>query len=207
MFRRKSLTFQPPVRSIRWAFERRLPYGNQRPRLLAFISTFDKKGGALHHRHAQLCSSSGLVTSRVPDEGRPQVSFVLRQRSSTLSTLSTLSKQQSSIDDIVANSTSTTSMSASALLDTQAAAPAGSSHSPLWSPLTIPPNKTRTFAFLRSINDKYSLHLSNYEDLWKWSVDHPSEFWDAVWDDTDVLGVKGQRGAVSSIKVGLERGT
>ncbi|KAG8952658.1 hypothetical protein FRC04_004020 [Tulasnella sp. 424] len=86
-------------------------------------------------------------------------------------------------------------MSASALLDTQAAAPAGSSHSPLWSPLTIPPNTTRTFAFLRSINDKYTLRLSNYEDLWKWSVEHPSEFWDAVWDDTDVLGVKGQRGA------------
>lgn len=194
MFCRKSLTFQPPVRSIPWAFERRLPYGNQSPRLLAFISTLNKNGVALHHRRRPC---SGLVTSRVPDEGRSQVSFVLRQRSSsTLSTLSTLS-QQSSIDDIIANSTST-SMSASALLDTQAAAPAGSSHSPLWAPSTIPPNTTRTFAFLRSINDKYNLHLLNYEDLWKWSVEHPSEFWDAVWDETDVLGVKGQRGAVSS---------
>ncbi|KAG8906574.1 hypothetical protein FRC01_007959, partial [Tulasnella sp. 417] len=85
--------------------------------------------------------------------------------------------------------------SASALLDTQAAAPPGSSHSPLWSPLTNPPSTTRTFAFLRSINDKFQLNLSSYEALWKWSVEHPSEFWDAVWDETDVLGVKGDAGA------------
>ncbi|KAG9050543.1 hypothetical protein FS837_004727 [Tulasnella sp. UAMH 9824] len=83
-------------------------------------------------------------------------------------------------------------MSASAPLDTQAAAPP---HSPLWSPTTNPPNTTRTFAFLRSINSKFQLNLSTYEDLWKWSVEHPSEFWDAVWDETDVLGVKGDAGA------------
>lgn len=198
MFRCKSLT---PVRSTHWAFERRSPppspYGNHCPRLLAFIWN---GRAALHHRRTQLCSS-GLVTSRVPEHDstlqtrQHRVSFSLRQRSSTLSTLSTLSRE-SLIDDTLANPTSF-SMSASAPLDTQAAASPGSSHSPLWSPTTNPPNTTRTFAFLRSINTKFQLNLSTYEDLWKWSVEHPSEFWDAVWDETDVLGVKGDAGAVS----------
>ncbi|KAG8986406.1 hypothetical protein FRB90_004043, partial [Tulasnella sp. 427] len=86
--------------------------------------------------------------------------------------------------------------SASAILDTPP-----SSHSPLWSPLTTPPSETRTFAFLRSINEKYRPQpttLSTYEELWKWSVEHPAEFWDAVWDETDVLGVKGSSGAAVS---------
>lgn len=200
MFRCKSLT---PVRSTHWAFERRSPlpspYGIRSPRLLAFMCN---AGAALHHRRTQLCSS-GLVTSRVPvndstlQRRQHRVSFSLRQRSSTLSTLSTLARESLIDDTLVANPTSLSTMSASAPLDTQAAASPGSSHSPLWSPTTNPPNTTRTFAFLRSINSKFQLNLSTYEDLWQWSVEHPSEFWDAVWDETDVLGVKGDAGAVS----------
>jgi len=32
----------------------------------------------------------------------------------------------------------------------------------------------------------------NFENLWKWSVDHPEEFWSKLWDYTKIIGDKGQ---------------
>ncbi|ORZ28038.1 acetoacetate-CoA ligase [Lobosporangium transversale] len=37
------------------------------------------------------------------------------------------------------------------------------------------------------INQKHSLALANYHDLWKWSVDEIEKFWTAVWDYTHVI--------------------
>ena len=69
----------------------------------------------------------------------------------------------------------------------------------LWSP----PNggqDTATFRFLRQVNGQHNLSLQTYSDLWAWSTspENTSRFWDDVWDFTQVLGVKGERGAVGT---------
>ena len=37
------------------------------------------------------------------------------------------------------------------------------------------------------INTKYGEHLSNYEELHKWSVAHYDKFWQEVWDMTEIV--------------------
>ncbi|TFK91828.1 acetoacyl-CoA synthetase [Polyporus arcularius HHB13444] len=59
----------------------------------------------------------------------------------------------------------------------------------LWTPTN--PDATRTFKFLNRINAEYSLSLSSYFDLYKWSTAHIDKFWSAVWDETDIIGFKG----------------
>lgn len=59
----------------------------------------------------------------------------------------------------------------------------------LWRPTQ--PTTTRTHAFRQSVNEKFSLSLQSYEDLWEWSIGSPAEFWDLVWDETEVVGEKG----------------
>ena len=60
-------------------------------------------------------------------------------------------------------------------------------------PLYTPPDpeKTRLYAFMNKVNEKHGLKLSNYSELYKWSTDRIGEFWDAVWDETQVIGEKG----------------
>lgn len=69
----------------------------------------------------------------------------------------------------------------------------------LWSPKDL--DRTGTHRFLRRINSRRNddlPHLSSYEDLWNWSTEDVSEFWNEVWDATEVIGQKGSDGAVSS---------
>lgn len=59
----------------------------------------------------------------------------------------------------------------------------------LWLPHS--PESSRTFRFLEKIRDKYSIDISSYHDLYKWSTDHIDKFWSEVWDETEVCGYKG----------------
>lgn len=65
---------------------------------------------------------------------------------------------------------------------------------PLWTPPN--PSITRTYALLRSINALHHLEppLKTYADLYQWSIDHVDLFWDAVWDETGIIGEKGKGG-------------
>lgn len=54
------------------------------------------------------------------------------------------------------------------------------------------PETSATFRFLHRINVEHSLALSSYHDLYKWSTENIDKFWNAVWDATDILGVKGR---------------
>ncbi|KAF8592338.1 acetoacetate-CoA ligase [Ramaria rubella] len=60
---------------------------------------------------------------------------------------------------------------------------------PLWS--SPDPYGTRTFRFRDTINRKYNLSLSSYEDFYKWSIENIADFWSTVWDETGVIGYKG----------------
>ncbi|KAK2629737.1 hypothetical protein QTJ16_000557 [Diplocarpon rosae] len=48
------------------------------------------------------------------------------------------------------------------------------------------PESTRMMKFMRGVNNKFVLNLETYDDLYKWSIDHLSEFWGEVWDFTGV---------------------
>ncbi|KAL1606232.1 hypothetical protein SLS60_003634 [Paraconiothyrium brasiliense] len=54
------------------------------------------------------------------------------------------------------------------------------------------PQSTPMFRFLHSVNQKYGLQLSSYEELHKWSVDHIDKFWGCVWQ---FVGVRAKTGA------------
>lgn len=60
-------------------------------------------------------------------------------------------------------------------------------------PLYVPaaPQDSRIHKFLRRANATRSLSLASYSDLYEWSIEHTDEFWSDVWDDTGVLGHKG----------------
>ncbi|THH33618.1 hypothetical protein EUX98_g606 [Antrodiella citrinella] len=60
-------------------------------------------------------------------------------------------------------------------------------------PLYVPdsPQDSRIHKFIQRTNKARSLSLETYADLYTWSVDHTDIFWGDVWDDTGVLGHKG----------------
>ncbi|CAE6454223.1 unnamed protein product [Rhizoctonia solani] len=59
----------------------------------------------------------------------------------------------------------------------------------LWSPAE--PHETRTSRFMRQVNAKYGLSLSSYHQLWSWSTENIAEFWELVWEDTQIIGDRG----------------
>jgi acetoacetyl-CoA synthetase len=67
------------------------------------------------------------------------------------------------------------------------------SDKPLWSPSGERIAEANMTRFMRALNQAYELRLRNYGDLWRWSVDHLEEFWDAVWQYTGVIGERGKR--------------
>ena len=56
------------------------------------------------------------------------------------------------------------------------------------------PSSTRKEMSLLEDFSKYINHKSNYnfKTLWKWSVDHPEEFWSKFWDYSKIIGDKGK---------------
>ncbi len=53
------------------------------------------------------------------------------------------------------------------------------------------PETSRTYQFMTRINTAYALQLSTYHDLFLWSTENIDKFWSAVWDETGIIGVKG----------------
>lgn len=51
---------------------------------------------------------------------------------------------------------------------------------------------SRLTTFRKSIAAKHGVKLDTYADLWQWSYEHPSQFWEAVWDECEVVGDKGE---------------
>lgn len=67
------------------------------------------------------------------------------------------------------------------------------SHKLLWKPTQDQIDNSNAIRFIRQVQDKYNYKGETFNDLWKWSVEHPCEFWDAVWDFGGVIGEKGGR--------------
>jgi acetoacetyl-CoA synthetase len=56
----------------------------------------------------------------------------------------------------------------------------------LWEPQN--PESTELYKFMRHINAKYSLNLSSYDDIYRWSISRISDFWGEVWYYTGMVG-------------------
>lgn len=54
----------------------------------------------------------------------------------------------------------------------------------LWDPPN--PRQSQLWQFLLHINDTHHLSLNDYAALHKWSTEHPSPFWEAVWSFTRI---------------------
>jgi acetoacetyl-CoA synthetase len=60
--------------------------------------------------------------------------------------------------------------------------------SPLWQPAA--PESSQTSLFRDYVNSTFGLSLCSYQDLYQWSIEHRSDFWNAVWEYEDVIGSK-----------------
>ena len=48
------------------------------------------------------------------------------------------------------------------------------------------PESTQMWKFLQTVNKDRGLQLRDYDDLYNWSIDQVSDFWDAVWKFTGI---------------------
>jgi len=63
---------------------------------------------------------------------------------------------------------------------------------PLWRPEKTRAAHTTLAAFSVWMASRASKSFADYEELHRYSVAHPAEFWSALWDYSAVLGDKGQ---------------
>ena len=66
------------------------------------------------------------------------------------------------------------------------------SEGPLWQPTAAGIADANMTAFLRDVNTRWTMNLSDYGALYRWSVEQPEQFWTSVWDFCEVVST--QRG-------------
>jgi acetoacetyl-CoA synthetase len=64
---------------------------------------------------------------------------------------------------------------------------------PLWTPGAERVERANVTALGRRLGARHGIDLTSYHSLWQWSIDHKWEFWRAVWDDGEVIGIPGER--------------
>lgn len=64
---------------------------------------------------------------------------------------------------------------------------------PLWQPPAKNLTHSQMAQFLQFVNQHYSARLNDYFDLHAWSINHLSEFWQAVWTFMDVIAAQPAR--------------
>jgi acetoacetyl-CoA synthetase len=61
---------------------------------------------------------------------------------------------------------------------------------PIWSPAEQAIEHAQITQFARHVVRKYKLDLNTYPEFYRWTVDHPEEFWSEVWDWCGVIAAK-----------------
>ena len=62
---------------------------------------------------------------------------------------------------------------------------------PLWTPDNNKIKQNHAFRFWNRISQKYGVNIDGFHDLYNWSIDQNEMFWSEVWDEFDLLGIKG----------------
>lgn len=58
---------------------------------------------------------------------------------------------------------------------------------PLWQPSPEQIEQANVTQFRRFINQKHGIELTDYTQLYQWSIDQPEAFWSAIWDESGVI--------------------
>lgn len=69
----------------------------------------------------------------------------------------------------------------------------GGSVQPLWSPTQSSIDTSPMSVFAAKAETISGTTFNNYVSLHRWSVDEMSDFWSLVWDDSQIIGRKGER--------------
>ena len=64
------------------------------------------------------------------------------------------------------------------------------SERPMWEPSQTLIEQANVTAFARQALRRWKLGFNTYADFYAWSVDHPEQFWDSVWDSCGVIASK-----------------
>ncbi|MGP3955394.1 acetoacetate--CoA ligase [Nonomuraea sp. 3N208] len=70
----------------------------------------------------------------------------------------------------------------------------------LWEPSEEVVGRARLTRYLEWLGRREE----SYEDAWRWSVDHPEEFWTSIWDYFDVIGERGHGPVLSGTMPGAQ---
>lgn len=58
---------------------------------------------------------------------------------------------------------------------------------PLWTPSAEKIQDSNLMSFINRVNEKYTLTISNYHELYQWSVDCRESFWETVWEFGEII--------------------
>ncbi|NGO00054.1 acetoacetate--CoA ligase [Grimontia sp. S25] len=67
------------------------------------------------------------------------------------------------------------------------------SEQPLWRPSASRIANANLTDFINEVNRQYALSLTNYDQLYDWSVKHSDAFWETLWTFASVVGERGER--------------
>lgn len=67
------------------------------------------------------------------------------------------------------------------------------SHKLLWTPTQDRIDNSNAMKFIKLIRERCNFKGKSFHDLWKWSVENPCDFWNAVWNFGNIIGEKGER--------------
>ena len=54
----------------------------------------------------------------------------------------------------------------------------------LWTPAH--PEKSQMAQLIRRVNEIYGFEIKSYDELFNWSINHISEFWEQIWHYTEI---------------------
>ena len=76
----------------------------------------------------------------------------------------------------------------------------------LWEPSQAQLEKANLTHFARAAIKRWKLKLNTYPDFYQWSVDHPDQYWQSVWEELGVIGVAAEVKKGSKLPTGLKAG-
>ncbi len=71
----------------------------------------------------------------------------------------------------------------------------------LWHPSNILKKNSNLFKFENFLSNRYSIKFNgNYENIHKWSVNNPGDFWKSIWDFSKIKGITSNKKIIKSKK-------
>ncbi|MHA2278284.1 MAG: acetoacetate--CoA ligase, partial [Candidatus Kariarchaeaceae archaeon] len=70
----------------------------------------------------------------------------------------------------------------------------------LWEPSNEIISNANITRFMQIVNTKYGYELSSYEDLYNWSIEKVSEFWEEMWQFAEIKSSQKYQSVVQNIE-------